>query len=99
MIFIAKQAIQQTGIDILNWAIMLKCHYGRINVDLIWTTQKANPITHNQIIWYNYLFHVVRDMDIPVKLNNWATQIAHPYLSLHDPKLFDKDTIRNSGRT
>jgi hypothetical protein len=66
--------------------------------DLIWTTQKANPMTLYQIIWYNYHFHVDRNMDIPAKLNNWATQIAHPYLSLHDPKSFDMDTIRNQWK-
>ena len=34
-------------------------------------------------------------MDIPPKLNEWSTKVAQPYLTFHDPKSLEIDTINH----
>ena len=63
--------------------------------DLEWFLMSTNPIKMYRIIWYNFLFHVDRDMDIPPLLNEWATKVSQPYLKTHDPASLDMNTLHN----
>ncbi len=60
--------------------------------DLDWCAREANPTKMHSIIWYNYLYHIDRDLDIPTKLNAWATQVSQPYLLKNAPHLLTTDT-------
>ena len=45
-------------------------------------------------IWYQYNYHLDRDMEIPVKLQHWAQHRAQPYLAKHAFATFQVDTLR-----
>jgi hypothetical protein len=62
--------------------------------DKEWTNFESEPLTIHRIIWYNYMYHIDRDMDVVPKLNAWANQIAQPYLLEHDPAALDMDTMK-----
>jgi hypothetical protein len=55
-------------------------------------------LTIHRIIWYNFLYHVDRDMDIAPKLYAWATKVSQPYLEEHDIKLLKMDTFRKTWK-
>ena len=59
-----------------------------------WKKFDREPLTIHRIIWYNYMYHVDRDMDVVPKLNAWANQIAHPYLLEYDPTALEMDTMK-----
>ncbi|KAI2509655.1 hypothetical protein MHU86_4775 [Fragilaria crotonensis] len=65
--------------------------------DLEWSAQ-VNPTKMHSIIWYNYLYHIDRDIDIPTKLNAWATQVSQPYLINNAPQLLTIDTTITSWK-
>ncbi len=60
------------------------------NFDKIWNNFENDPLLLYQLIWYTFLFHVDRKLDVPIKLNHWAMTIVQPYLAIHSP---DKLTI------
>ena len=60
--------------------------------DLEWSAREANPTKMHSIIWYNYLYHIDRELDIPTKLNAWAIQVSQPYLQLNAPHYLLTDT-------
>ena len=62
--------------------------------DKEWEKFETDPLIIHRIIWYNYMYHVDRDMDVVPKLNAWANQIAHPYLLEHEPASIDMDTMK-----
>jgi hypothetical protein len=64
--------------------------------DLEWSAREANPTKMNSIIWYNYLYHIDREIDIPTKLNVWATQVSQPFLIKNAPHLLITDTHTTS---
>jgi hypothetical protein len=45
-----------------------------------------------KMVWFNFMYHVDRNLDIPIKLQNWATEVARPYLSKLDPVFLRIDT-------
>lgn len=59
-----------------------------------WNRSTENPVRIHQLIWYNYLYHIDRDMDIPPKLDSWATQISQQALQQWDPNSLMMDTLR-----
>ena len=61
--------------------------------DREWRIFGTNPLMMYQIIWYNYMYHVDRAIDIPPKLYAWATAIAQPYLQQNNPNLLEMDTL------
>ncbi|KAI2503174.1 hypothetical protein MHU86_11277 [Fragilaria crotonensis] len=66
--------------------------------DLEWSAREVNPTKMHSIIWYNYLYHIDRDIDIPTKLNAWATQVSQPYLINNAPQLLTIDTTITSWK-
>ena len=64
----------------------------------LWTERYAHTLRFQRAIWYNYLSYVDHGKDVPEKLHYWATQVAQPYLILHDSASLDMDTDRFSWR-
>ncbi|KAI2492150.1 hypothetical protein MHU86_22415 [Fragilaria crotonensis] len=57
--------------------------------DMEWTALPINLIQRSKIVWYNFMSFVDRHIDIPCLLEAWATQVAQPYLFVHDPGFGD----------
>ena len=47
-------------------------------------------------IWYQFNYHLDRDMEIPDKLQQWAQHRAQPYLAKHVYATFQVDTLRTN---
>ena len=62
--------------------------------DKEWEKIDTDPHMIHRIIWYNYMYHIDRDMDVVPKLNAWANQISHHYLLANDPDSIDMDTMK-----
>jgi hypothetical protein len=45
-----------------------------------------------KMVWYNFMYHVDRQIDIPSQLQVWATEVARPHLSQIDPSYLNIDT-------
>lgn len=80
------------------------CTLGRFTVDgntfdTIWNEFEVDPLRAHCMIWYNYMFHVDRNMDIPSKLESWATKRSQVYLAIHAASVLTVDTIRTSWKT
>jgi len=67
--------------------------------DTEWQSFEESPLRMHRLIWYNYMFHVDRQLDLPLKLNAWATQVSQPYLQEHDTFSLDMDTINFAWAT
>jgi hypothetical protein len=61
-----------------------------------------NPVEQEMIIhmgiWYNYAFHVDRNMECSPKLAAWAVQKSKPYLTTHQPNALLVDTSSTSWK-
>ena len=53
----------------------------------------------SKMIWYNYMYHVDRDMDTSPKLHSWATEVAKPHLLQINPTFLKVDTKRLTWQT
>ncbi|KAI2501929.1 hypothetical protein MHU86_12550 [Fragilaria crotonensis] len=54
--------------------------------DSLWMKYSDDPIICHRMVWYNFLFHVDRKLDIPATLSAWATEVSQPYLQRHAPQ-------------
>jgi hypothetical protein len=54
-----------------------------------------DPLMMHRIIWYQFMYHVDREISIPVKLNEWAMIFFHGYLEHHDALSLAMDTFTN----
>lgn len=75
------------------------CTLGRYAVDgntfdTIWKEFEVDPLRVHCLIWYNYMYHVDRNMDIPEKLDSWATKRSQVYLAIHAATVLSVDTNR-----
>ena len=61
--------------------------------DMDWRYKESNPLRMHRMIWYNYMYHVDRDLDLPPKLDVWATTVTQPYLQVVDPDALHMDTM------
>jgi hypothetical protein len=52
----------------------------------------ADPLKLHCIFWYQYIYHLDHDIDIPDKLLVWATQRSQQYLSNHADSALILDT-------
>ena len=90
-------AYQQFGTT-YNWARYVNLGYfSYVNCtefDKIWSKIEQDPLTVHRAIWYNFLYHVERDMPMTEQLNAWALNISHDYLEVHDVKFLNTDTIK-----
>ena len=48
--------------------------------DIEWKAMSVDPLRIHRLIWYNYLYHIDREMDIPPKLHAWAMSVSRPYI-------------------
>ncbi|KAI2496014.1 hypothetical protein MHU86_18487 [Fragilaria crotonensis] len=66
--------------------------------DLICKEYEDNPIRLHLVIWFQYMYHVDRKMDIPDKLDDWATKRSQAYLAIHAPGALHLDTFKVSWK-
>jgi hypothetical protein len=64
--------------------------------DKNWTKVQDDPLTVHRAIWYNFTYHVARDIPMSEPLTNWALNFSQPFLEYHDIKYLDVDTMKNS---
>ncbi|KAI2501849.1 hypothetical protein MHU86_12614 [Fragilaria crotonensis] len=57
-----------------------------------WSKFDEDPIGCHRMIWYNFMFHVDRKLDISSTLQAWATGISQPYLQTFAPHHLSIDT-------
>ena len=51
------------------------CH----NFDKLWERMTEDPLSVHRAIWYNFMFHVDRNLDVPDELNTWVMNITLAY--------------------
>jgi hypothetical protein len=64
--------------------------------DTIWNGYEDDPLRFHLVIWYQYMYHVDRKMDISPKLDAWATTRANAYLAIHAKDILSIDTLKVS---
>ena len=62
--------------------------------DKIWSKFDQDPLSVHRAIWYNFMYHVERDMPMTEKLNAWALNVSHDFLEHHDVKFLNVDTVK-----
>ena len=50
----------------------------------------------SKVVWYNFTYHLDRNIDIPPKLLAWATELARPHIDQVDPSFLSIDTTKIS---
>ena len=63
-----------------------------MDVDIEWRAQLVDPLRVHRLIWYNYLYHIDRDMDVPQKLDTWAIHVSRPYILENHAKSLTMNT-------
>lgn len=70
-----------------------------LECDKVWNAMETAPLHVHRSIWYNFMYHVDRDLVVPEKLNAWATDITLPYLTEFDPTtLHGTDTLKHKWK-
>jgi hypothetical protein len=64
--------------------------------DIEWRARTVDPLRLHRLIWYNYLYHVDREMEIPKKLNAWAMEISQPYIQAHQVAALSMNTLHQA---
>jgi hypothetical protein len=64
--------------------------------DALWMKYSADPIICHRKVWYNFLYHVDRHLDISATLSAWATDVSQPYLQRHAPQFLDCNTLEST---
>jgi hypothetical protein len=62
----------------------------------IWANIQNDPVSVHRAIWYNFQYHVERDIPMTEPLTTWAMNMSHPFLEYHDIKYLDVDTLKYS---
>ena len=75
--------------DLLGLFAFQECY----QFEEIWKRREEDPLTLHRVIWYQFMFHVDKYIEVPEILNSWAIDITRPYLSCIDPQSLDMDTI------
>ena len=57
---------------------------------------ECDPLKAHSLIWYQYMYHVDRKIDIPKKLEAWATTKSMTYLAKHSAGVLLLDTVKTS---
>jgi hypothetical protein len=52
-----------------------------------------DPKKAHCLIWYQYMYHIDRKIDVPAKLEAWATLQSMAYLAKHEPGLLLLNTL------
>jgi hypothetical protein len=64
----------------------------------IWSSCLTDPSPLHHLVWYNFMYHVDRKIDIPEKLQSWTISISQPFLSVHYPDALSLDTTSTSWK-
>ena len=64
----------------------------------IWRQFVSKQTFCSKMIWFNYKYHVDRDMDTSSKLHSWATEVAKPHLLQLEPSFLQIDTTRTTWK-
>ena len=62
--------------------------------DAFWRQFISKQTICMKMVWFNFMYHVDRTMDIHPKLQLWALEVAHPHLSQLDPSFLRIDTVK-----
>jgi hypothetical protein len=58
-----------------------------------WRQFDHEPLKMHQIIWYQFMYHVDREIPMPEKLSAWAMNVSHAYLEHYDVVSLAIDTF------
>jgi hypothetical protein len=91
-------AYQQYGTT-YNWSQYVHLGYFAYthcsDFDKIWAKIQNDPLMVHRAIWYNFTYHVERDIPMSEPLTTWAMNISQPFLEYHDLKYLDVDTMKH----
>ena len=65
--------------------------------DKVWSQIDKEPLMVHRAIWYNFMFHVDRELPMSEKLNAWAFNVSHPFLEYHDAEYLKIDPTFSSS--
>jgi hypothetical protein len=60
--------------------------------------ESSEPLKMHCMIWYQYSYHLDHKIDIPPKLQSWATMRSQPFLSTNAVHVFQLDTTNTTWR-
>jgi hypothetical protein len=66
--------------------------------DKLMNVPAGDVLKIHRAIWYNYVFHVDRDMECSPKLAAWAVKRSKPYLTTHENNALLVNTVSTSWR-
>ena len=58
----------------------------------------SDPLKVHCVVWYNYMYHIDRSMEVPPKLEVWATTLSEPYLRTENVSALSVDTVLTNWR-
>ncbi|KAI2488891.1 hypothetical protein MHU86_25945 [Fragilaria crotonensis] len=64
--------------------------------DALWMKYSADPIICHRMVWYNFLYHVDRNYELPPTLSAWATDVSQPYLQRYAPQFLALNTMEHT---
>ncbi|KAI2504474.1 hypothetical protein MHU86_9973 [Fragilaria crotonensis] len=60
--------------------------------EALWNNFDTDQLQLHLVVWYRYMYHIDRKLDVPKKLHDWANTFSLPYLSTHTDKVLPVDT-------
>jgi hypothetical protein len=60
--------------------------------DTQWKKMQENKGDALQFIWFVYMYHINRSLELPATLDRWADDIAKPYLETNRPNILNANT-------
>ena len=85
-------SIESTGGTPTAWYRYLQLGYFAFEdcseFEEVWANLETDPLLLHQVIWYQFMYHMDRNIEISEKLQAWATEVSHAYLSYNDPSTF-----------
>ena len=64
--------------------------------DKHWNRYTSKQTFCAKMVWYNFMYHVDRHLDIHPKLQAWETDVARPHLAQTDPSFLCIDTTKST---
>jgi hypothetical protein len=61
--------------------------------EALWNNFDTDQLQLHLVVWYRYMYHIDRKLDVPKKLHDWANTFSLPYLSTHTDKVLPVDTV------
>ncbi|KAI2494575.1 hypothetical protein MHU86_19945 [Fragilaria crotonensis] len=69
-----------------------------LEFDCIWDDPDTEWDKRHKIVWYNYMYHLQHNLEVPIKLKAWATIKSQPFLQKKVPEFMEVDTRKKSWR-